>query len=83
MRTTVNGGEERRWPAWLWALWFEKSDRRPEGTVVSANYFEARPYRNEYDRGSDKFGFVYVIGRQVYFMEWTTPVRPLLREKTV
>lgn len=30
-------------------------------TVDSANYFEPRPYRNEYDRGSDERGFMWTV----------------------
>ena len=33
-------------------------------TIVTANYFEPRLYRDEYNRGSDREGIVYTTSRR-------------------
>lgn len=39
--------------------------------ITHANYHTPRPYRNEYDRGDDQYGFVYTLnGRCVAFVKW-------------
>jgi hypothetical protein len=62
MQTSVSG-EPSAWTADIWRKWnaVTAEPTMPEGKVTSANYFTPRPYVNEYDRGSDKEGFVYTI----------------------
>ena len=79
MRTTINA-QPAEWPAEVQQLWREKVDTdefraelaKDKTTVSMANYFTPRPYKNEYDQGSNKEGFVFVIGQKVYIAEWFT-----------
>jgi hypothetical protein len=72
-RITVNGDSGADWPQSVWALWEKNvSPKFEKGEWCStANYYTPRPHRNEYDRGSDKEGFVYVVqpGQRVCFWE--------------
>jgi hypothetical protein len=68
-RTLVNG-EPAPWTDGMRELWalvvaahFD-GETRP---VVSANYFTPRPYVDEYNRGDDRSGFIYVVGRSVCY----------------
>lgn len=38
--------------------------------IVSANAWSTRPWTNEYNRGSDRFGFTYVDARRGVW-QWT------------
>lgn len=66
-KTSING-KPAEWNAEIRELWalvvaahFDKETR----PTVSANYYTPRPYVDEYNRGSDRSGFVYVVGRDV------------------
>ena len=69
MNTQING-RPASWPEdvlvkWR-ARWIATGDERQyEGTVSYCNYYTPRPYVDEYNRGSRKEGFVYVIGTAV------------------
>jgi len=72
-RIAVNGNFDADWSLKVWKLWHAatKDSFKPDQWVSSANYYTPRPYRNEYDRGSDKEGFLFVIqpGQHVCFWE--------------
>lgn len=62
-------GKPAVWPDYVLSLW--KREVIPllkDSHCVIANFFTARPYRNEYDKGSDKFGFTYTLqpGNRVF-----------------
>lgn len=68
---TVNG-EDKDWSFDAWDLWNEHvSPGFKQGEWCStANYYTPKPWRNEYDRGSDKEGFTFVVqpgGRVCYW----------------
>ena len=71
----VNGNPDADWSKSVWELWFQNiSPLFKNGDSCStANYYTPRPYRNTYDRGSDKEGFTYVVnpGQRVCFWERT------------
>jgi len=62
MKTSING-KAAEWPDEVKAKWdtIISDPGCPNGKVTNANYFMPRPYRNEYDRGSEDEGFVYTI----------------------
>ena len=68
---TVNGKPEL-WTLPMWELWNEHvAPLFKEGeTCSTANYYTPRPYRNEYDRGSNKEGFVYVVNPGYRVCQW-------------
>ena len=74
MKTLVNG-HQIDWSATIWELWESKVVPlfEAEETCSYANYFTAREYRHEYDRGSNKSGFTYTVqpGNHVCFVDWT------------
>lgn len=62
MKQTING-QPAEWPANIAAA-FERcvaSRLKPPDKATSANYFTRRPYKHEYDRGSETWGFVYTL----------------------
>ncbi len=59
-------GKPAAWTPEIIAKWNGVVDGRPEGRVISANYYTPRPYVDEWNRGSSTEGFVYTIGRRVY-----------------
>lgn len=59
-RTSING-KPAEWEPWLWIYWEQCTPIAYPGTITQVNYFTPRPYRHEYDRGSSKEGFTYVI----------------------
>lgn len=75
-RTAVSGKVAPWGPAEL-AEWRRRvAPLLQEGeTVEQANYFTPRPWRNEFDRGSDTFGFCYIVnpGRLVCVVDWRQP----------
>jgi hypothetical protein len=68
VKTSING-KPAEWSPEVWALWAEMMVAKEPERVEKANYYTPRPYVDEYNRGSDKKGFVYVIGRMVAFVE--------------
>jgi hypothetical protein len=47
--------------------------RMRDGESISqANYYEPRPYNNEWDRGDPHFGFTYTVqpGNRVAYVQW-------------
>jgi len=62
MRTTINN-KPAEWTPEIEALWAEHViSKASEGeTITDANYHTPRPWRNEYDRGTDRHGFVFVV----------------------
>jgi hypothetical protein len=62
METTING-KPAEWTQAIKDLW-EKLvvPRIGKGeTITTANYYSPRPFVDEYNRGSNKEGFVYVV----------------------
>jgi len=71
VRTSING-EPAEWPQRLHDLFAQKVQFAANERCTSANYFTARPYRNEYDTGSNEEGFVYTVNlSQVGKVAWT------------
>ncbi len=73
MDTHINA-QAAEWSPEIQAFWEEVISTHPDadhGPVLSANYFTPRPYRNEYDRGSNEEGFTYTIGREVWTIQRT------------
>ena len=72
MKTLVNG-HQIDWSTKIWELWESKVAPliTDEEMCSYANYFTAREYRNEYDRGSNKSGFTYTVqpGNRVCFVD--------------
>lgn len=72
----VNGNFDADWFEMTWKLWWDNVSHRFEigEWCSSANYFTPRPYQDEYNRGSDKEGFVYVVqpGNRVCLWERVT-----------
>lgn len=73
-QTSING----KHASWndrpdIQALWEEKvMTKLKEGEwVTTANYYEPRPYVDEYNRGSNREGFVYTLqpGNHVCYWE--------------
>lgn len=60
IETSINGKREE-WSDRIWSKWDSVANERWGGEVISANYFTPRPYRNEYDRGSEEEGFTYTM----------------------
>lgn len=65
-------GKPAPWPQEVCDLFAQKCPKlEKEEIVVSVNYFTPRPFVDEYNRGSDKEGFVYSLNdRRVCFIEW-------------
>lgn len=67
--TTING-VKAKWSKEIDDKWAEvvkihfKDEKRP---CSDANYFTPRPYVDQYNRGSDSEGFVYVVGIDVCY----------------
>ena len=59
----VNGDVKSDWLPATWELWFENVMPKFKGDEYCslANHYTPRPYRNEYDRGSNTEGFVYTV----------------------
>jgi hypothetical protein len=73
MQTTING-QPAAWPATITGLWHTRvvphlDPERP--APDTANFFEPRPWVDEYNRGSRMTGFVYTVGRDVYVTDWS------------
>lgn len=67
MKTQING-KSASWSPGIAAFWNEviKERIKPGETITEVNYFSPRPYIDEYNKGSNKEGFVYTInGRHV------------------
>jgi hypothetical protein len=59
MQTQING-KDAPWPPDLYDAWNRVMDGQDDDRpVVRCNYFTPRPYQDDYDRGSDKWGFTY------------------------
>ena len=73
MRTTINANQAD-WTVQINEAWQERVTPlvADDESISTANYFTPRPYRNEYDRGSNKAGFVYTVqpGFRVCIKEW-------------
>lgn len=69
MQLAIQGQSVETWPPDVWAKWHDLTDKLPrdQGYYIRANYFEPRPWRNEYDRGNANEGFCYTVtpGRRV------------------
>jgi hypothetical protein len=59
MNTSVNG-KDAVWPEQVQKLWDTLTDF-PKGKLVTANWFTARPWIDEYNRGSEHEGFVFTV----------------------
>lgn len=72
-RTSVNG-QPGLWTPGIFGLWTEYvAPRFKTGETCSdANYYEPRPYANEYDRGDPHEGFTYTVqpGNRVAYVQW-------------
>lgn len=73
MKKTINS-KPAQWTGVIEALWKATEKGRTEGTVWLANFHTVRPYRNEYDRGTTREGFVYIVctddGPHVCTVDW-------------
>jgi hypothetical protein len=68
-RTTVNG-VKAEWTDAIRAMWAQVVSMHFDGetrNVEDANYYTPRPYVDEYNRGSYDSGFVYTVGRDVFY----------------
>lgn len=63
---TLINSRETPWPEDVQRRWEEKvvPRFRPGERCSRANYFTPRPYVDEWNRGSDKVGFVYIVLRE-------------------
>lgn len=70
MKTTINA-KAAQWSDAIQAKW---DGEEIEGFVTNANWYTARPYVDEYNRGSTEEGFIYTISAEgqklVYFVAW-------------
>jgi len=68
-------GRPAPWDDHIRALWAQRvAPKFKDGETCSdANYFTPRPWRNEYDPGSETEGFSYIVqpGNRVCVKEWT------------
>jgi hypothetical protein len=68
LHTSING-KESPWSEDVWRLWrtfVHEADPKfyaLHGMPTRANYFTPRPYVDEYNRGSETAGFVWVAGK--------------------
>lgn len=71
MRTSIQG-QPAEWSDSIMSLFISKFDSSVSlDSVTDANYFRPRPYKDEYNTGSDTEGFVYTLnGRHVTLCEW-------------
>lgn len=71
MQTTVNG-KPGEWDAATWKLWKTRvaPGFLPEESCSTANYYTPRPYVDEYNRGSDKEGFVFIVHPGYHVCQW-------------
>jgi hypothetical protein len=63
MKTAINN-IDAEWPPFVLRHWQQHVEPlfEPGERCTFANYFTARPYRNEWDRGNNsKTGFTYVV----------------------
>lgn len=74
-RVTQINGMPREWSVGIKALWAERVAPlfKPGDSCSSANYAGPRPYKDEWNRGTNKAGFVYIVQPKdrVCFVEWT------------
>lgn len=81
-KTTINA-MYAEWSESIQALWDAYVAPKIEHEVVLANWFTARPYVDEYNRGSTVEGFTYIDGRKVCEVTWdvgkpiTTYIEPV------
>lgn len=70
-QTSING-KPAAWSPEILALWQAKlAGKDWSRPVTHANYFTPRPAVDEYNRGSDREGFVYTLaGRDVCILQW-------------
>ena len=72
IRTMING-KEADWTPYILDLWkslVEWRIKATQETITDANYYEPRPYVDQYNRGTNTEGFVYTInGRHVCWAE--------------
>lgn len=77
MHTQINA-QPAPWGKGVRALWNEHAAPlfKDGDWCGSANFFTPRPYVDEYNRGSDKAGFTYVVhpGHRVCFVEFAAAV---------
>ena len=73
MNTKINGKPDV-WTDDILRLWHTHVCPKfaPGETCSEANYFTPRPYVDEWNRGSNKAGFVYTVqpGNRVGLVEW-------------
>ena len=60
MKTTFNANAAS-WLPEVQALWDARVNPDADTVITNANFFTARPWRNEYDRGSTREGFVFTV----------------------
>lgn len=73
-RVTKINAKPAKWSDEIKSLWAERVAPlfQPGDSCSSANYHTPRPYKDEWNRGSDEAGFVYVVqpGDHVCFAKW-------------
>jgi len=76
MKTTINGrlDEVGTWTPEITDEWSKRVSPLLKGNewCSHANYYTPRPYVDEYNTGSDHYGFLYVMqpGNRVCFVSW-------------
>lgn len=67
-------GKPGLWTPGIFGLFeYHVGPRMAEGETISqANYYEPRPYRNEYEKGWTDYGFTYTVqpGNRVAYVRW-------------
>jgi len=71
MRKTINA-KPAEWSPAITDRW--DSFDKPDGKIVTANWYTARPYQDEYSTGSEVEGFCFTVlkgyDHQVYDKHW-------------
>jgi len=70
---SISGEEVADWPEEVWTEWaIRVAPRFKAGeTCSSANYAPPRPWVDEYNQGTERHRFVYLVGqRDVCFVDW-------------
>ena len=66
-------GRQSEWTDDIWKEWNTRVQPRLDEREVTArwaNYYTPRPAVDEYNRGSDHYGFTYTVGREVWVCQW-------------
>lgn len=71
MKQTINA-KPAEWSPAILERW--QSLDKPDGEIVTSNWYTARPYQDEYSTGSKREGFVYTVREgydyHVYDASW-------------